>query len=411
MPPPGDLRAGKRLLVVEEAFRDPVGHWYEYLKAAAELNDAAGGTTTIVAHSRLDPALAQELGAHALFDKTVWDGDYRRPRAWQRYLGLLAHNWKLYRLMNAFVKKHGPFDCLFAPTVVLHQLIGWRLLMARHGGRGIGQMVLLFRNNVATYAPGSDVPVFSRSSAVLKRVLQSFKALIANRRVRFVTDSGRLAHEYRLLCGIEPEVFPSPRVALPETRADVRPAGKPVTFSCLGPARFEKGIDLFQDAIGKFLVANPEADVRFVIQWNAPILDAAGAPYEPAPALLADPRVVVLRESLSSAEYDAAVADCDVMVLPYRRESYYARISGVAVEAVTAGVPLIYTRDTWCADLAAECGAGLGMDDGDAGQLLEAITAMARDYPRFAAEGRARATLAQSLHSGATFIDKLWDRA
>lgn len=402
----------RRLLVVEEALKNQAAHFYEYVKSVAELNATVGGETVVVSHAGTEAVICDELGAHALFERSNWDGVYNHPKAWKRYLGIVRHNWYVYRVMNRFVKQHGPFDLLFAPTVVIYQLIGWRLLMARHGGRSVKQIVLLFRNNAGSYPADSSTPVFKRSTSILKWALQSFRGLIAKGQARFVTDSTRLATEYRLLCGIEPEVWPSPRVAAyAELAEDARPADAPVVFSCLGPARFEKGIDVMQAAIKAYLAAHPEGCAHFVIQWNAPIVDASGAPYLPDPALRADPRVTLIEQSMSSAAYDAAVEATDVMLLPYRRSSYFARISGVAVEAVTAGVPVIYTRDTWCEDLVSDVGTGIGVSDNDVAGLADAIATMTADYPRYRAEARSRAVKARQSHSGDAFLDKLWGKA
>ena len=403
---------GRRLLVVEEALKNQAAHFYEYVKSVAELNAAAGGKTVVVSHAGTEPVICEELGAHALFERSNWDGVYNYPSAWKRYFGIVRHNLYVYRVMNRFVKQHGPFDIVFAPTVVIHQLIGWRLLMARHGGRGVKQIVLLFRNNAGSYAENSTTPVFKRSTAILKWAIQSFRPLIAKKRARFVTDSAKLATEYRALSGIAPDVWPSPRVAphAPLT-VDTRPPAAPVVFSCLGPARFEKGIDVMQAAIRAYLAAHPDGNARFVIQWNAPILDGEGAPYLPDPALRADPRVTLIEQSMSSEAYEAAVAATDVMLLPYRRASYFARISGVAVEAVTAGIPVIYTRDTWCEDLVGEVGAGIGIADNDVTGLVEAIAAMVDGYAGYRADARVRAEKARLHHSGEAFLEKLWGSA
>src|SRR5262249_23934063 len=37
---------GRRLLIVEEALRDYIGHWFEYVKSVAEINEAAGVEVT-----------------------------------------------------------------------------------------------------------------------------------------------------------------------------------------------------------------------------------------------------------------------------------------------------------------------------------------------------------------------------
>ncbi|MXO71628.1 glycosyltransferase [Alteraurantiacibacter buctensis] len=408
MPAPHGPLAGKRMLVVEEALKSESGHWFEYVRSVKQLNAAAGAETVVVVHKDAQPDVVAALEAHALFPWTNWDGIYNHPQAWRRYLGIVQHNWRVFRLMRGFVARHGPFDIVFAPTVVIHHVFGWRWLMAAQGHR-IGQIVLLFRNNAGSYEPGRREPVFKRSTAVLRWALRSFAPLIARGRARFATDSAKLALEYRLLCGIEPQVFPSPRVSPPPPLEEAtRAPDAPVTFACLGPARFEKGIDVMQEAIRRFLAAHPQARARFVIQWNQPILDESGALYEPDPALVADPRVDLITEAMSSERYDAEVAATDCMLLPYRRASYYARISGVAVEAVTAGVPLIYTRDTWCEDLVADVGEGIGVDDGDVDGLAQAIARMVADFPAISARARAKALAARESHSGEAFTAALW---
>jgi glycosyltransferase involved in cell wall biosynthesis len=407
----GKSLAGKRMLIVEEALRTESGHWFEYVRSVRELNRAAGAETVVVTHRDASPEVVAALDAHPIFPWTSWDNIYFSPSPWRRYLGIARHNWRVYRLMERFVRDHGPFDIVFAPTVVIHHVIGWRLLMAAQARR-IGRIVLLFRNNAGSYPADSTVPVFKRSTNVLKWALRSFRPLIARRRARFVTDSAKLAFEYQSLCGIAPDVLPSPRIAPPPALGDdTRAPDAPVVISCLGPARFEKGIDVMQDAIRLFLTEHPDAPVKFVIQWNEPIVDAEGRSYTPDPALVAESRVRIIDQPMTSQAYDAAVAATDCMLLPYQRASYFARISGVAVEAVTAGVPVIYTQDTWCEDLVREIGAGIGVPDGDASGFAAAIAEMVAHYPDFRARARARAEEARAAHSPRSFTDKLWGLA
>ena len=402
--------AGKRLLVVEEALKDFVGHWYEYVKAVAEISAAEAAQVEVVAHTRANEALRSDLGAHPLFPRTLWDGDYRHGFILWRKLGLIRHNWLVFRTMRRFLLAHEPFDTTFVPTVVGHHIWAWRLLSLLYPRR-IGRLVLLIRNNVASYAPGSTVPQFNRAAMLLKWGLRSFASDIDAGRVVFATDSARLADEYRQLAGLTPVVFPSPRVAPPAAASPVaRDPSAPLRFACLGPARFEKGIDVLQQAIALYLADSAAPPARFAIQWPSPIEDANGAPYPPDAGLAASGRVDFLDQPLDSAAYAALLASTDCMVLPYRRSSYFARISGVAVEAVTGGIPVISTSDTWTADLVAKSGAGLAVDDGDALGLAAAMADLARDYPRWRAGAEAARAGAQAAHSGGEFLEKLWGR-
>lgn len=403
-------RQGKRLLVIEEALQSRVGHFFEYLKSVGELNRAEGVEVVTGVHAKAGPDILQALDAHALFARSNWDGVYNYPQAWKRYLAIVRHNWLVWRTLARFIDRHGPFDVLFAPTVVIYQVIGLRLLMATHGRR-IGRMVILFRNNAGAYPDGSSTPVFKKSAKVLALALKSFAPLIARGRAVLCTDSTRLATEYEHLSGLRPDVFPSPRVA--PFLENPRPAPdhtQPIVMSCLGPARFEKGIDILQDAIKLYLQKPATRPVKFVIQWNAPILDETGQLYEPDPALVSHPAVELLTRSMSSEEYEQAVAGADVMLLPYRRASYFARISGVAVEAVTAGMPVIYTNDTWCEDLVTSVGEGLGARDGDVADLARVITETVENFDAMQARAAGRVALARNAHSAAAFQDCLWGR-
>ena len=398
----------KRLLVVEEVLKDPVGHWYEYVRSVIEMNRAEGVDAIAVVHAAVEPAIAREIGAIAAFERSSWDNVYGRANALQSLIGVLRHNWLVYRTMSRIVQTRGPIDCLFAPTVWLHHVWGWRLLLALHGNQ-IGRMVLLFRMNPGTSAPGTDIPVFDRSMTLLKWGMQSFRGALAQGKVVFATDSTRLASQYRMLCGITPELFPSPRVApFPERRKPAKTPGEPIVFSSLGPARFDKGIDLIQQAIKRCLGQGFSRPVKFVIQWNQPITDGAGQPYPPDAELENDPRVEFIRESLDSAAYEAAIEASDCMLLPYRRNSYYARISGVAVEAATAGMPMIHTGDTWIADLVDSVGVGVAVDDGEVGGLAAAIHNVTDNFETFRTHAAERQPLAVAVHSTAAFQKCLW---
>ncbi|MCA1661996.1 MAG: hypothetical protein LC648_07485 [Novosphingobium sp.] len=329
----------RRLLIVEEALKDYVGHWYEYVRAVAELNRGAGVEVSVVAHAAVSEALRAELGAIPLFARTPWDGDYRRGGWLERKLGFLRHNALVFRTMRKFLRRSGRFDCVFAPTVVGHHVWGWRLLWSLERKR-IGRLVLLIRNNAGTYPEHRAEPRFGPAARLFGLGLRSFAGAIAASRVTIATDSERLADEYLRLTGIRPEVFPSPRVAALPPPAPRDPSA-PLHFACLGPARFEKGIDVLQRGIALYLADPASPAARFTIQWPHPIAEAAGRPYPPDPALAAGGKVAFLTEPLASTAYDALLASVDCMVLPYRRSSYRARISGVAVEAVTAGVPVI----------------------------------------------------------------------
>ena len=207
--------AHKRLLIVEEGLKDYVGHWYEYVRSVVEINERRGATVEIAVHSQAQPEVVRGLNAHAIFARSNWDGVYAHPQSWRRYIGIIRHNILVYRTMSRFLKERAPFDCVFAPTVIIYHLVAWRLLLARHGGSRFHRLVLFLRNNAGSYPVGSSAPVFKSSAIILRLVLRSFGPHLRSRSVVLATDSDRLAGEYEKLCGIRPKLFPARQVSFP----------------------------------------------------------------------------------------------------------------------------------------------------------------------------------------------------
>lgn len=400
---------GRKLIVSEEGLLSEVGHWFEYCKAVVEINQQQGVSCTVAAHADASTAVRTELPYRGVYSRTSWGTINTETNPLKRHSGTLRHNVTVYTAMSRLLSETGPVDVVFAPTVTIQHILGWRLFAARHLGKSVGRLVLLIRNTVAHYDKGSQVPQFKKSAQLLALAIRSFKKYELEGRYTFATDSERLADEYEALSGCRPVVFPSPRIS-PSSDASARLAksGEVIVFASLGPARLEKGIDVLQAAIAKVLAKGASGSAHFVIQWNMPIADASGQIIHPDAAVVSNERVRFLTEDLSSEEYLSELLNSDCLVLPYRHESYFARISGVAVEAATAGIPMIYTRGTWCEDLVTSAGAGIGVPDGDADALAGALAEMTENIHMYRAAARDAAAKARALHTPDSFLQLLW---
>lgn len=401
----------RRLLIVEEALKDHTGHWYEYDRAVTEFNRNAGVQVTVAAHQTVDPEIAQELNAIPLFAYTNWDGIYYSPSVWRRYLGILQHNWYVYQTLDKFLAASEGYDCIFVPTVIIYHWIAWIGLVKKYQGQKFKRLVLFIRNNAGNYPNGATQPVFQRHTILLAKVLQTYQKWIKAGVVCVGTDSARHATEYNLLAGIDVTVFPHPKVQLPASpQRESSPLGVnvPVVFSCLGPARLEKGSDILQEAILHLLQTQPELNFKFVIQWNRDIIKQDGTVLTRSIQLEQSGKALFLTRDLTSKEYDDYLIQSDCIVLPYRRESYYTRLSGVAVESTMLGIPLIYTKDTWLEDAVSQYGAGLGIEDGDTVNLAQTIALMTNNIDHYRTLAQEKARLAQAYHSSDRFLKCLW---
>jgi glycosyltransferase involved in cell wall biosynthesis len=251
--------------------------------------------------------------------------------------------------------------------------------------------------------------VFKGSSQLIKRVLAAYGPYVEKGLVCLASDSDQTAKDYELLSGVPFVVFPTPRVsALTAARKEKRDAGKPVVFTSLGPSRHEKGSDLLLAAIKAYLRLPAHPPARFVVQWTSDFADAEGKRIAPDECLVQQPEVDLVRRPLTSEEYDAKLLASDCIVMPYRWDPYFCRISGQAIEAATAGIPVVYTEDTWLERAMKRYGAGLAFRDGDVAHLVEKMAEMARRIDEFQAMAQAQAPVAKEVNSPENFLKCLW---
>lgn len=398
----------KRLLIVEEALKNRRGHWYEYNLAIATEARRQGIEVTVLAHRDIEEDLRVELQATPFFPVTSWDQVYNHPSPWRRYLGILRHNFRVARLVQHHFASHARYDVVLVPTVVLYHWLAWRWLAFRGSGRHFRKLVLTTRNNAGEYIPATRGYQFNASAKVLRLIVNSFRALVQKGVVELASDSLRLASQYGDLCGVPFTTYPHPRPSahLP-VGGQTRNFRRPLVFSALGPPRYEKGSDLILEAIRLVRQRRPDLRLSFILQWTGKVHDTFGTEIAPCAELEADPQVTFIRRDLTSAEYQQQIENSDVLLVPYRRAQYFARLSGVAIEAFQSGVPCICVSDTWIADCMEVIGAGLAITEETGVALADAMISLAERHAKFRQLAEQRIPLARRTHSPVTFMDHL----
>jgi glycosyltransferase involved in cell wall biosynthesis len=207
-------------------------------------------------------------------------------------------------------------------------------------------------------------------------------------------------------------------------------SASPIVFGCYGAARWEKGSDVFQEAIKlilkndvareKWRVASLEDEpqlvtrdpllvtaagrpLRFAIQWVEDFRDDEGNLVSIDPWLREHPQVEVIGRYFEGDEYDRRLAETDVMVLPYR-SPYRLRVSRVVIEAMLLGMPVIATKGTTLFQQAEELGEVVGCEDGSEESLAEAILEVAASFGRLQEDARLKAKTAAESFSVRYFL-------
>ncbi len=222
----------------------------------------------------------------------------------------------------------------------------------------------------------------------------------------YLTDSRRLAADYEPLTRVPLTVIPIPHTtpaSEPRSFAQARRPG-PLRFGTLGGARGDKGFEEVLGAIKILVDAGSTDNLAFVLHAHSPLPESTAKKLEAFRAHL--PACASLIETTLSAEaYDAALMDLDVLLLPYQRDQYPSRTSGVLAEAMVAGKVCIVTADTWLSDELAEHGAGLECADRSPQALARAILEARDEFETLRRIAAERAESAARWHNSDRVIE------
>lgn len=111
-------------------------------------------------------------------------------------------------------------------------------------------------------------------------------------------------------------------------------------------------------------------------------------------------------EAMSPEAYRALFRGA-VVVQPYRAADFADRVSGVTLDALGAGAPVVATEGTWMASLISAHDAGVAVSDLGPASLLHAIESVLTDHAGFAARARLASARLREAHSARPLIDAL----
>lgn len=87
-------------------------------------------------------------------------------------------------------------------------------------------------------------------------------------------------------------------------------------------------------------------------------------------------------DTLGAEEYRKTF-DGAIVLQPYARDDFADRISGVTLDAFSAGAPVVATAGTWMARSAERFAAGTGVSDLSPESLLSEVETIREEYPRY----------------------------
>ena len=200
-------------------------------------------------------------------------------------------------------------------------------------------------------------------------------------------------------CGfVQTKIVPypiTPRKAVP----DVAPAGfRHVLFA--GAARQDKGFPAMVDLVA--FLADTGSDVPVVMQASADHYDRFDPETKAALSRLHSvryPSLRVVRETMEPPAYSDLFRGA-ICLQPYRRGDFADRISGVTLDALSAGCPVVATDGTWMARVIRRFDAGREVGDLSPGSLMAAVSDIRSDYGRYRKNAARAGVTLQEENSG-----------
>ncbi|SFM08800.1 glycosyltransferase [Rugamonas rubra] len=344
---------GPALLICDAAASGPAGHYLHYTLCLAGAGRRLGMAVRVLCQRALAaaPPALDGVAFHAAYAQAWRGADLRQlPRFGPGHP--VADTLAALDALGA-----GAADLVLVHTLGLLEMqawLDWLVELAPARLRALPAWRFVLRFDPAALEGGA-----APGWGALRRRLGARQAELAQR-VRWFADTERLAARYTALLGLPVALAPIPfdqrplLAALRRGGVRRRPAG-PATALYLGDARPEKGIEALP-ALARALWTSHlrSGRLRLVVQANLNLPGGQGGAAEAVRALAGypAPMVELIHAPMAPVDYYRRLAEADIVLLPYDAAAYRARSSGICVEALAAGKPIVTTAGSWMASQA-----------------------------------------------------------
>lgn len=238
----------------------------------------------------------------------------------------------------------------------------------------------------------------------LKTCVIKTRALRRELGVHLCADSSMLCDNLEDLCGEPFRLWPffstteysDQELAGKDERAS--PAQQPLVAYYPSNLQAAKGYDLLAEAVEKMSERGIRWVVRELYRPSTP-----NSMREAADRLR--PHAEMVEGILSPDDYRQRMVEADIILVPYRREAFRSRTSGVISDAILLGKPVVTTEGTWCGDQVQRFGNGVTFADGNVEGFIKAVDEVKNNYQRYATRAEEAREPWLQEHSPKAFVN------
>jgi glycosyltransferase involved in cell wall biosynthesis len=211
---------------------------------------------------------------------------------------------------------------------------------------------------------------FQRDKQRVTRLVGLFIRGLRLGNIRCVAETSEMATAWKSVMGLPCATFPFP---VSSSAPMTLPRCPTITFAVLGPPRHEKGFDLAFAAYQQIRATEWGDRIKWVFQTAPVWAECQVESTVHSLSTMDDSRLHLLDQPLSHEDYSALWHQVDVVILPYRQAAYSLRSSGVLIEAITNGKPILVTTNTLLHQVGKQYGAIVEIATEDAEGIVLAV--------------------------------------
>jgi glycosyltransferase involved in cell wall biosynthesis len=400
-------RGRVRAIIADNALQDACGHFYEYdISVAGALNERGYETVCVsnvdfIGTGEFLPRFHVGFGGPSRNQSFALRAKNKIRRTLPAIAnmpgsGLLHKEEQLSAqiyiedLQGLFRElKPKPEDLIFFPNFSHRDLVALLDFIGSYTGE-LPAICLMFRRDL--FFPSGKRSDDQHEAAVLELDLPKLQKQCGGKLFLF-TDTEQLRQEYLTVTGSDFTVLPIP---FRHDVLDSVPAQAPHparTLVYLGGAREEKGFQ-YLPVLAQELKEELSAGTLRILAQAYPSEDSVIA--EAIRDLKSVLGVELIERSLTPEEYYSALVNSDVVFAYYSPTHYRSRSSGVFVEALAAGKPVIVSAGSWMESVLPP-GAGVVAKSPE--DLPGKVRQLLADYDTFEIEASKAREQVRSKHS------------
>ena len=389
-----------RICYIDTSLRSDVGHYANACRYITGEFRRRGLMADAYGHRGLAAHLGRELNVTPFFRHASYDNilahapvaalhraDYALGRA--SFLQDLKDLWR-----------RGPYDLIYINSILPAQLAALALWLKRFRTGEAPAVAVEFGAPSGTGMAGEVrkgslhwrqfTPLWRRAGRLLPGPRES-------RLLCFAFDPAASA-DYAALLGRRVETMPAVHQGPATTRLRRRRDGK-VTAAFLGHQRDVKGYHLVPEIVRQ--LAARHVPVRLLVHNG----DAADDPVsrELRDMAAANSEVAFEHRPAGGADWQDLLDRSDLVVLPYEPARYRASYSALAVEAVSAGIPMVVPAGTTMESLARTVTFG----EWDASSVAGAVERAVAEFDELAPSAVESADRWRQANGAGRFVDRL----